>query len=341
MIEIDGSYGEGGGQILRTAVALSAIINEDVTIKDIRRNRPKEGLKPQHLKSIETAGLICNADIKGLFPGSTKIYFSPSEIEGFQKDIHIGTAGSIPLLMQTIMPIAAYSSGKTELRITGGTDVAWSPSVDYVKEVTLKALSEMGYKAGIETIGRGYYPKGGGTATIGIMPSVLKGHHFKEHNVPPQVSGVSHCSNLPEHVAKRQADSARSLLEENGIETDIKVETGKFLSTGSGITLWSDLTGSVSIGKRGLPAEKVGARAAQVLLEEILSPASVDIHLADQLIPYMGLAGKGSFTAREITQHCLTNIHVTEQMLDVKFSINKINDRSKSKKEGVFEVVVE
>lgn len=338
MIEIDGSHGEGGGQILRTAVALSAIIKEDVTITNIRRNRPKEGLKPQHMKSIETAGMMCNADINGLFPGSTEIYFSPSEMEGFQKDIHIGTAGSISLLIQTIMPIAAYSSGKTQLRITGGTDVAWSPSVDYVKEVTLKALSEMGYKARIEIIERGYYPKGGGTAKIEIEPSVLKGHDLKKmRNSAPEVLGVSHCSNLPEHVARRQADSAISVLEENDIESHIYIGTGKFLSTGSGITIWSNLKGSVSIGKRGLPAEKVGALAAQTLLDEIHSPASVDVHLADQLIPYMGLAGSGAFTTREISQHCLTNIHVTEQMLDVRFSINEIID----KKKMIFEVVVE
>lgn len=334
MIEIDGSFGEGGGQILRTAVALSAITKKDVRIKNIRQNRPKEGLKPQHLKSIETAALMCDANVKGLFPGSTQICFSPSEIKGFQKDIHIGTAGSIPLLLQSIMPVAAYSSGRTELRITGGTDVAWSPSIDYIEKVTLKALSKMGYKARIDIIERGYYPKGGGTINIVIEPSDLKGHNFDKKAIAKnKVLGVSHCSNLPEHVAKRQADSAISILEENEIISDIKVETENFLSTGSGITLWSDHKGAVSIGKRGLPAEKVGSHAARFLVDELLSPTSVDIHLADQLIPYLGLAGKGSFTTREISQHCLTNIHVTEQLLDVKFSINK--------KDEVFEVVVE
>jgi RNA 3'-terminal phosphate cyclase (ATP) len=331
MIEIDGSYGEGGGQILRTAVALSSIIREDVMIKNIRRNRPKEGLKPQHLKSIETASMICHADVKGLYPGSTEIHYSPLEIWGIDLNIIIGTAGSIPLLMQTIMPIAAFSLEKTKLRITGGTDIAWSPSIDYMRNVTLEALSKMGYKANIRLIERGYYPKGGGIVEIEIEPSILKGFDFKTGK--SGISGISHCSNLPEHVAKQQADSAITVLEENEIKAHIDIENKNFFSTGSGITLWSDLIGSTSIGKRGFPAENVGSKAARVLLDELQSQGSVDIHLSDQLIPYMGLAGKGSFTTRELTQHCLTNIHVTGQILDVQFSINKIN--------GLYEISVE
>ncbi|WP_094227568.1 RNA 3'-terminal phosphate cyclase [Methanolobus psychrotolerans] len=330
MIEIDGSYGEGGGQILRTAVALSAIIKEDVTITNIRRNRPKEGLNPQHLKSIETVAMVCDADVEGLFPGSTGIYFSPSEIRGIETNIEIGTAGSIPLLIQSIMPIAAYSPGKTKMRITGGTDVAWSPSIDYMKEVTLNALSKIGYKASIRLVERGYYPKGRGVVEIEILPSGLKGFNFKSGI--NEIHGVSHCSNLPEHVAKRQADSARALLEEAGTEAHIHIETRKSSSTGSGITLWSGLIGSVNIGTKGVTAEKVGRQAAQTLLGELRSKVSVDIHLADQLIPYMGLTGCGSFTTRELTQHCLTNIHITEQLLDVHFTINKID--------GLFEISV-
>ncbi len=331
MIEIDGSYGEGGGQILRTAIALSAIIKEDVLIRNIRRNRPEEGLKPQHIRSIETAGMLCDADIEGLFPGSTEICFSPSEIEGICRNISIGTAGSIPLLMQAVMPIATFSRSKTKLKVKGGTDIAWSPSIDYLKEVTLKALYRMGYRANVRTIKRGYYPKGGGMAEIEIEPSKLKGCELKA--AEKQIIGISHCSNLPEHVAKRQADSALEMLKKHGIEATMEIETNKLISTGSGITLWSDMLGAVSIGKRGLPAEKVGTRAAQILLDDLLSSASVDIHLADQLIPYMGLAGYGSFTARELTEHCLTNIHITEQLLDIRFHIERNN--------GLAEVSVE
>jgi RNA 3'-terminal phosphate cyclase (ATP) len=338
MIEIDGSYGEGGGQILRTAVALSAIIGEDIHVTNIRRNRPKEGLKPQHLTSIKTAAMLCDADIKGGFPGSTDIYFSPSEIKGVNGTISIGTAGSIPLLMQTIMPMAIFAKDRTKLRISGGTDVSWSPSIDYLREVTLKALRMMGYKADITLIERGYYPKGGGIAEIEITSSRLREFYHTSENKSENniIHGVSHCSRLPEHVAKRQAESAMKILAEIGKEADIDITSDNFKSTGSGITLWSELAGSVSIGKKGFPAEKVGEYAAKEMLDELLSGAEVDVHLADQLIPYMGLAGEGSFTVREVSKHCLTNMHITEKMLDVRFSTNY----SKEKK-GSVEITVE
>jgi RNA 3'-terminal phosphate cyclase (ATP) len=338
MIEIDGSYGEGGGQILRTAVSLSAIIGEDIHVTNIRRNRPKEGLKPQHLTSIKTAAMLCDADIKGFFPGSTDIYFSPSEIKGVNDTISIGTAGSIPLLVQTIMPMAIFAKDKTKLRISGGTDVSWSPSIDYLKEVTLKALRIMGYQADITLIERGYYPKGGGIAEIEITPSRLRGFYHTAENKSENniIHGVSHCSRLPEHVAKRQAESAMKILGEIGKEAEIDITSDKFRSTGSGITLWSGLAGSVSIGKRGLPAEKVGESAAKEMLDELLSGAKVDVHLADQLIPYMGLAGEGSFTVRDVSNHCLTNMHITEKMLDVRFGINYGKE-----KKGPVEITVE
>lgn len=343
MIEVDGSYGEGGGQILRTAVALSAIIGEDVRIKNIRRNRPQEGLKPQHLTSIETAAILCNADITGVFPGSTEIHFSPSEIIGVNEKISIGTAGSIPLLMQAIMPIAACAKENTKLVISGGTDVAWSPSIDYLRKITLKALKEMGYQANIELIERGYYPKGGGIAEIEIIPSKLKEFHYipNDQNIKNgknRICGISHCSRLPEHVAKRQAESAIQILEKNGKGADVDIVKDDFLSTGSGITLWTGHSGSVNIGKKGLPAEKVGEYAANDILDELFSGASVDVHLADQLIPYMGLTGGGSFTVKEVSKHCLTNIHITEQMLDVRFSVDYGKDK---RKKGPVKIAVE
>ncbi|WP_407283129.1 RNA 3'-terminal phosphate cyclase [Methanolobus sp. WCC1] len=338
MIGIDGSYGEGGGQILRTAVALSAITGEDIHITNIRRNRPKEGLKPQHLMSIETAAMLCDADIRGAFPGSTDIYCSPSEIRGINDTISIGTAGSIPLLMQAIMPVAIFAKERTKILISGGTDVAWSPSIDYLRQVTLKALEMMGYQANITLIERGYYPKGAGFAEIEITPSRLSGFYYtpeksNENNI---IHGISHCSGLPEHVAKRQANSAMEILEEIGKEAHIDVISDNFKSTGSGITLWSGLKGSVCIGKRGLPAEKVGEHAARKILDELLFGAEVDVHLADQLIPYMGLAGEGSFTVKEVSKHCLTNMHITEKMLDVRFDINY-----GEKKKGPVEITVE
>ncbi|WP_406660283.1 RNA 3'-terminal phosphate cyclase [Methanolobus sp. ZRKC3] len=322
MIEIDGSYGEGGGQVLRTALSLAAILGEDIIISNIRKNRPKPGIKPQHLASIEAIAKICDAEVEGLHPGSKQISFSPLEIRGVDLNIDIGTAGSIPLLIQCIMPAAIYSDTRVKLSIRGGTDVAWSPSVDYLKNVTLKALSKMGYKSNIQVVGRGYYPVGNGLVKMEIEPSKLKGHDFEK--VSEKVSGISHCSNLPEHVAERQASSAAEILQDAGFECDVETECTDYISTGSGITLWSGLAGSVSLGKRGLPAEKVGAKAAMDMLGNLKSKAAVDEHLSDQLIPFLGLAGEGSLTTGKLSGHSRTNIWLTEQLLDIKFDIEKI-----------------
>ncbi|MDN5308619.1 MAG: 3-terminal phosphate cyclase [Methanolobus sp.] len=323
MIVIDGSYGEGGGQILRTAVSLSAVIKEEVTIRNIRKSRPQPGLKTQHLTSIKTAALMCDAQVEGLFPGSTEIRFSPVEIKGLNTEIDIGTAGSIPLLIQCIMPAAAHASGNVSLRIKGGTDVIWSPSTDYLENVTFKALSRMGYRAHLKTVFRGYYPRGGGLIELSIEPSRLTAYDYtREDRI---VSGISHSSRLPEHVAQRQASSAQDILETEGYECKIGTEITQNVSTGSGINLCSGFKGAVSIGKKGLPAEKVGAMAAGEMLQDLRSDAAVDRHLADQLIPFMGLAGSGSLTTVGLTEHTSTNIWVTEQFLDVKFGMEKRN----------------
>ncbi|WP_440953069.1 RNA 3'-terminal phosphate cyclase [Methanococcoides sp. FTZ1] len=327
MIHIDGSYGEGGGQILRTSVALSAVTGEAVTINNIRSNRPKPGLSAQHVKAIETAALICDATVEGIGIGSTAITFSPQEMKGGCYNIDIGTAGSIALLLQCIMPAAAYSDSDIELRITGGTDVSWSPSIDYLNNVTLRALSKMGYRCNIDTRKRGYYPRGGGVVHATIYPSEMRSCDFSEEDMNSEeggkVTGISHSSNLPEHVAQRQADSARDLIQKAGYECEIDTECSEYPSTGSGITLYCGMKGAYVPGKRGLPAEKVGSRVAAELLEELSSNSSVDVHLADQLIPYMGLTKGGSFTVREMSSHTATNIHVTEQFLDVKFRTEK------------------
>lgn len=327
MIEIDGSYGEGGGQIVRTAVTLSAAAGKNIKIYNIRKNRPVPGLKHQHVKTLETAACLCNADVTGLFLNSSNIGFFPGEIKGGCFRANIGTAGSITMLLQCIMPLATQTTEDIQLEITGGTDVAWSPTIDYLKYVTVPALSKMGYSCDINTIRRGYYPAGMGIVHANLKPSKL--HHFDFSSSKPavsKVSGISHCSNLPEHIVQRQADSAAQYLNTQNVDSTIRTEVLNNPSTGTGITLWKGHFGSSALGKRGLPAEKVGKTAAKNLIMELESDATVDVHLADQLIPYMGLFPGCSYTARELTQHTKTNIWVTEQFLDVKFNITKENN---------------
>lgn len=323
-MKLDGSYGEGGGQILRTAVALSAVTGIPVEIDNIRKNRPRSGISAQHMKAIEGLASICNAEVHGCNLHSTAIDFIPDKIKGGEYRIDIGTAGSIPLILQCLMPAAIYASDDIKLKITGGTDVSWSPSIDYLRNVTLIALSRMGYNCEILLIKRGYYPRGGGCVEAVIRPSKLCAEDF-DKIMCDTINGISHSSNLPPHVAERQVSSANRLLKDNGFDADISIETNDCNSTGSGITLWCETAGGIALGKRGLKAETVGENAAKAILPE-LNGAGVDIYLADQLIPYMALAEGGSFTTRMVTPHTKTNIWVTEQFLDVKFRIDKMEN---------------
>ncbi len=330
MIEIDGSYGEGGGQIVRTSVALSAVTGKGVLIKKIRQARPKPGLAAQHAQAIRTLGEICNAEIKGAEPGSEEVLFCPREICGGCRRVEIGTAGSVTLLMQCLLPALLHADGRTSLHVQGGTDVQWSPTVDYFRNVFLPALSFFGGKARLELLRRGYYPRGQGEVLLEVEPSRLKPAHISYEPFDPaqdRIRGISHCSNLPQHVAERQAASAIKRLQEAGYEAEVLQETARLASIGSGITLWMAGKGASSLGERGLAAETVGARAAEELIREMQSPAAVDAHLADQLIPYLALAG-GSYSVREISLHAKTNIWTAEHFLDAKIEIRAMKEIS-------------
>ncbi len=322
-MKLDGSFGEGGGQILRTSVALSAVTGKPVEIINIRRARPKPGLAAQHVKAVESMALICDTKVSGCILHSTQLDFQPGKIKGGIYNIDIGTAGSISLLLQCLMPVALRTLSPIKLNISGGTDVTWSPSIDYLRFVTLRALSQMGYNCEIKLKKRGYYPRGGGCVEAIINPSILKKASF-EKNTCSIVEGISHSSGLPAHVAQRQAESAEKLLHQEGYDARISLEINEQPPAGSGITLWCDAAGGIGLGRPGLRAEKVGQNAARAIIPELKSGAGVDIYLSDQLIPYMALAGGGSFTTRIITPHTKTNIWVTEQFLDVEFKIEEL-----------------
>jgi len=325
VIEIDGSYGEGGGQILRTAIALACVKQEAVRVFNIRANRPNPGLAAQHLKGIEAAKIISGAEVEGLKIGSTEIVFRPGRIRGGSFRVDIGTAGSVTLILQTVLLPLLFAESESSLTITGGTDVAWAPPVDYFKNVTLRALKELGADCELTVLRRGYYPKGGGEVRVRVRPSKLRGKSFER--VDEDVRGISHCQNLPEHVALRQAEAARHFLEEKGIRAEIKTEVLKGLSTGSGIVLWSGYKGGSALGERGKRAEEVGLEAAKEFLLEIKSDSSFDVHLADQLMPFAAVAeGSSSYTTREVTLHQKSNAYVINSFLGevVRFEGRKI-----------------
>lgn len=319
MIELDGTYGEGGGQIVRTAVALSAVTQTPVEITNIRNGRPKPGLSYQHVRAIEALAHIVNAETSGVKVGSNGISFKPHEIRGGSFQVDIGTAGSITLLMQCLLPAMVHAKANVVLEVRGGTDVKWSPTIDYLRHVALPAFSQFGLQSSLDCNRRGYYPKGGGVAALEVHPGRLMPAHMVQKKTA-QVCGISHCSNLPEHVARRQAKAASEVLKDAGFDSDIDVEAFSAPSTGSGITLYAGHKGGSALGERGLRAEVVGRSAAEELVKELESDASVDVHLADQLIPYIALAG-GSFLARELSGHARTNIWTAKHFLDIDISI--------------------
>jgi len=314
MIRIDGSYGEGGGQILRTSIALSCLTGEAVEVYNIRANRPKPGLAAQHLKGIEAAKLISDAEVEGLRLGSTKVVFKPKTLKGGNFNIDIGTAGSVTLILQTVLLPSMAAEKDSFFEIKGGTDVKWSPPVDYVNNVTFRALSDLRANVSMDVIARGYYPKGGGVVRVRVAPSKLEGKEFDV--VDCSIKGVSHCSNLPSHVAERQAKAAKALLEAKGYDVEIDIEVRKDSSTGSGITLWCGYKGGNALGERGKRAEVVGEEAARNLLKELESDACFDEFVADQIMPFAAVAkGVTRYTTSKITLHQKSNAYVIKQFL--------------------------
>jgi len=326
MIVIDGSYGEGGGQILRTSVALSVITGKPVKIVKIRANRPNPGLRPQHLHGILALKELSNAKVKGAQVGSTVLEFIPGKAEPKHIRVPIKTAGSITLVLQALLPAMAFTGGSFE--ITGGTDVPWSPPVDYLKNVTLFALEKMGLKVELELKRRGHYPRGGGLVTGRVEPwEEMKPLEAVEWSRIERFGGISHAANLPAHVAERQAKAAKERLEElYNVPVEIETEVSRSLGPGSGIVVWAGTDslrlGGDALGKRGKLAEVVGREAADELIEALTPGKAADRFLGDQLIPFLAFAG-GEIGVAEITNHLVTNVWVVEQFLGKTFEVEE------------------
>jgi RNA 3'-terminal phosphate cyclase (ATP) len=334
VLEVPGDLLEGGGQIVRTTIALAALTGKPVKLTKIRDKRPNPGLQAQHVVAVKAVAAICDAETAGLIQGSQELAFTPHGRAAGRWSFDVGTAGSIPLILQALMPAAVYAPTKVAVELTGGTDVLWSPTIDYVRLIELPLLQLMGYRVTIQVHRRGHYPKGGGHVSISVdPPRVLKAVNLLERGQLLGIEGTSHSVRLPSHVAQRQASAAKEKLNAEGF-TQVKIATETYhpnqdphFAPGSGITLLAKFTsgsilGSDSLGERGKPAETVGAEAATKLVAELASKAPVDRHMGDILIPYMAVAeGKSMIQVSEITMHTLTNIKVAEMLMGVRFEV--------------------
>lgn len=346
---IDGSEGEGGGQILRLSLALSSLLSIPLRIENIRWSRPKPGLKPSHLVAIRALSSISSASVKGDYVGSTAVEFSPGRISGGHIEVDTGTAGSISLIIQAILPVMLFSGHSFSASISGGTDVAWSPPIDHTREVLLPLLRDAGAKVELSVSRRGYYPKGGGRVEMSISPSNFSGISSHLDGDDEQVSGRLHISGLPAGIGKRLMDSAESLLKKKGLNIDWNIESSDDIckevgcdsvvpetnSPGVSAGLWhissGRYLGSFSVGRKGLSAEKIGRRIAESFIADLDSGATVDVHTADQILIYMAIAriinGRhSSFIVREMSSHSITAISIIEKITELRFKQIKKGD---------------
>jgi len=328
LIDIDGSYGEGGGQILRTALAFSAIFNVPIEVHHIRAGRKNPGLQPQHLKGVEALARITEAQTKGVKIGSEKITFLPKRIIPGDYQFEVGTAGSVTLVLQALLPPLCLAQEGSRITLVGGTHVQWSPPFHYLKEVLFPTLHSIGISVEATIERWGWYPKGGGILHVEIQPAhEIKAISLIDRGTIKKIRGLSATSYLPKHVAERQRDYAiREVAKELKLEPEIVVlHNTPSNSTGSFFFLVAEsekaIAGFSSLGERGKPAEEVAKEAVNSLRDYLGSEGCIDPHLADQLIPFMAFAkGISSFTTTRITEHLLSNLWVVQHFSEVKIS---------------------
>jgi RNA 3'-terminal phosphate cyclase (ATP) len=336
MIDIDASYGEGGGQVVRTSLALSAITGQPVSLRRIRAGRRKPGLKPQHLTAVRAMAKICHAKLEGARLNSQALTFTPrsTPIAGtYTFDVAQaakgGSAGSTSLILQTVLLPLALVEGTSRITLRGGTHVAWSPPFDYIKRVYLPALARMGLKAKVNIRRWGWYPLGGGevSATIqgqgtGVGQQWTRGTigslDLDERGMLLRVRGLSASSNLPKHIRTRQERAALQALRSSGLNARIDLIDAPSKGQGTVVFLWAEFENSVagftSLGERGKPAERVAQEAAREMVDFAHSDSGLDHYLADQLVLPMALAGDRShFRTTRVTQHLLTNAWVVNR----------------------------
>ena len=334
MLTIDGDYLEGGGQILRTSLSLSAILRMPFEISNIRAKRKNPGLQPQHLTCVRSMQKICNARVTGAELHSTKLTFNPSRIVGGKYIFDVSevkeSAGSVGLIFQTVALPLAFSNADSHLVLRGGTHVNWSPSFECLNEVFLPTVRKMGFECELQINSYGYYPMGGGEIEARIKGiGKLEGLGTISPGPLKNIAGSSVASNLPEDIARRQKSEALKALVNFSVDKSISMKNAP--SPGKGTMLFlkaihqNSVSGFFSLGEIGKRAETVGKEAADKLTEFERSGAAVDEHLADQLLLFAALAeGRTEFSASRATNHLHTNAYTIKQFIpEIRINIEE------------------
>jgi RNA 3'-terminal phosphate cyclase (ATP) len=331
-LSIDGSYGEGGGQILRSSMALSCITGRPIRITSIRAGRRKPGLQPQHLTSAKAAATISGGSLSGASVGSMTLEFTPGQVKPGSYTFDVSevkaSAGSVGLIFQTIFLPLLLADGESRVTLKGGTHNPWAPTFNYISDVFLAAMERMGARCWVRMEKAGYYPIGGGEVRVQIEPlQSLSPLDIAERGELESVFCTSGVSNLTMDIARRQLDRGLARIHGMGVAGD--GETVEYRSPGKGTTFFilaqyaNTVAGFSSLGELGKRAEKVADEACEEFQRYHASGQAVEPHLADQLVLPLALATDSSrFTASRITRHLLTNIWVAQQFLPVRFEVD-------------------
>ena len=334
LLELDGSFGEGGGQILRTSLALALLTGRGFHLRNVRAGRSKPGLQPQHLQSVRAAAAVGTAQTRGASPGSSDLVFEPGPVSAGPYRFDIGTAGATGLVLHTVyLPLALRGAAPSELTLIGGTHVRTSPGYHFLDTTWRRYAALCGLKLSLTLVRPGFYPRGGGTVLASIQPTPnLPGITLGDRG-PVKATGFSAVAGLPDAIARRQVRRATFRLEQHGLEVDLKEESWEG-GPGTVIAVELDTTPVptlfMAVGERGKPAERVADDVVDEVLAYLKSgPALVDAHSADQLVLPLALAeGPSAYSVNRVTRHLTTNIAVIRQFLDREIVCEGAEDES-------------
>lgn len=330
LVQIDGTQGEGGGQILRSALSLAAITGRPLQVDRVRGGRRKSGLMRQHLTCLRAVARLCDGKVQGDELRSPQFSFQPGTIRGGDYHFDVGSAGAVALVLQTVLPVLLHADAPSTVRITGGTHVSFSPSVTSLRDSFVPVLQRMGAKVDLKLERYGFNPAGGGSILATIAPGALEPLELVERGplTSAQV-GVVQCS-VPKNVARREADVLCHALNLNPERA--RIETVE--SQGPGNALWVTLlhgehtTVFDAVGMKGRRAEQVAKTLVRRMQRWQHSGTPVDEYLADQLLLPMALAGGGAFRTPPLSQHSRTNMDVIGRFLDVGFEVLEESERA-------------
>jgi RNA 3'-phosphate cyclase len=327
MVELDASYGEGGGQLVRTAVALAALTGTAVRFVNVRAGRKRPGLAPQHLAAVRALAGLCDARCEALAPRATAFAFEPrATVAGGEIRVDVGTAGSVTLVLQALLPVLIGARTGSRVVVTGGTDVRQAPTWDYFCHVLLALFQRMELRVHASLLRRGYYPAGGGEVVVEVEPGRPQPLRFSARAESWRICGDAHVSHLPLEIAGRMRAAALAALARPASIGARLLQPDEAIGTGGAITLWAraeaGLAGASRVAERGVRAETLGAAAGAELAADMARGAHLDVHAADQVLAYTALAsGPSRFSVREVTSHARTAMWLIGHFLPVRFAL--------------------